>query len=191
MLDNPDPCRDGQPATPQTADGTDPHGILDPGDLQALRRADTVTVRAQDGLGSILATLTAPDGLRIYTTQQQRAFPDATGYQRHRHITLDAEIAGFDADRRWHHHTLPGAAATTIIDHAALNDVWQSIAAFLRVGDVLSLRFRADSVADPLAAHALHRDELYLLVRRGQKVWTLLLEVAVRPAEARMVTAGR
>jgi hypothetical protein len=188
MLDEPD--RDPPSRDPQTDDCPDPHGLLYAGDVQALRRADTVTVRAQDGLGSIQATLTAPDGLRIYTAPQQRAFPDAAGYQRHRRITLDADIAGFDTDRRWHDHHLPGAAATTVIDHAALNDVWQSITGFLRVGDVLRLRFRADSTHDPLSGYALHRDELHLLVQRGQRQWTFLLEVTIRPAEDRMVTPG-
>jgi hypothetical protein len=186
MLDQPQ--RDPQPCNPNTDHGgPDPHGLVYYSDVQALRRADTITVRAQDGLGSIHATLTAPDGLRIYTTQQQRALPDAAGYQRHRRITLDADIAGFDNHRRWHEQQLPGAAAATVIDHAALHEVWQSIAGFLRPGDVLRLRFRADSSHDPLSEYRLHRDELHLLVQRGRRQWTFLLEVAVRTGDNRMV----
>jgi hypothetical protein len=185
MLDEPE--RDPQPGLPHTNDGPDPHGLLYYSDIQALRRADTISVRAQDGLGSIHATLTAPDGLRIYTAQQQRAFPDTAGFVRHRRITLDADITGFDTDRRWHNQ-LPGAAAATVIDNAALNDVWQSIAAFLRPGDVLRLRFRADSSHDPLAGYPLHRDELHLLIQRGHRQWLFLLDVTVRASDNRMVT---
>jgi hypothetical protein len=187
MLDEPE--RDPQPAIPDTDDRPDPHGLLYYSDVQALRRADTITVRSQDGLGSIQATLTAPDRLRIYTAQQQRAFPDAAGFLRHRRITLDADIAGFDTDRRWHDQQLPGAAAATVIDNAALNEVWQSLAAFLRPGDVLRLRFRADSNHDPLAGYPLHRDELHLLIQRGRRQWMFLLEVTVR-SDNRMVTTA-
>lgn len=165
----------------------DPHGLLYASDLQALRRADTVTIRAQDRLGSIRATLTADGGLRIYTASQQRAFPDAAGYRRHRVITLDADIAGFDTTGHWQEHDLR-AAATLVIEHAALHEVWQSVTALLHVGDILRLRFRADSTHDPLTGTSLHRDELHLLVRRGRHQLTFLLEVAVRPTDTRMVT---
>jgi hypothetical protein len=169
---------------------SDPHGLLYACDVQALRRADTVTIHAQDDLGSIRATLTTSDRLRIYTAAQQRAFPDAAGYRRHRVITLDADIAGFDTTGHWHEHDLP-AAATLVIEHAALHDVWHTITALLHVGDVRRLRFRADSTHDPLTGTALHRDELHLLVRRGRHQWMFLLEVAVRPTHTRMVTLRR
>ncbi|GIF02000.1 hypothetical protein [Paractinoplanes rishiriensis] len=185
MLDEPE--RDPPPGIGHTDDGPDPHGLLYYSDVKALRHADTITVRAQDGLGSIQATLTAPDGLRIYTAQQQRAFPEAAGFVRHRRITVDADIAGFDSGRRWHDQ-LPGAAAATVIDTAALNDIWQSIAAFLRTGDVLRLRFRADSSHDPLSGYPLHRDELYLIIQRRHRRWMFLLDVTVRPSGNRMVT---
>lgn len=173
---------------PPDADlGPDPHGLLYASDVQALRRADTVTIHAQDGIGSIRAILSAPDGLRIYTASQQRTFPDAAGYCRHRLITLDAAVAGFDATGRWHERDL-SATAAVVIEHTALHEVWQTLTAFLRTGDVPRLRFRADSTQDRLAGAGLHRDELQLLVHRGRRQWTFLLEVAVRSADTRMVT---
>jgi hypothetical protein len=168
----------------------DPHGLLYNSDIQALRRADTVTIHAQHGLGSIRATLNAPGGLRIYTAAQQRAFPDAAGQSRHRLLTVDADIAGFDPAGHWHEHDLP-AAAHLVIEHAALHDVWLTLAAILHVGDVLRLRFRADSTHDLQISDGRHRDEVYLLVDRGRRQWTFLLEVTVRRAEQRMVTPGR
>ncbi len=60
----------------------------------------------------------------------------------------------------------------------------------LRVGDVVRLRWRADNSIDQLTAHGLHRDELRIEVRRGKRLWTFLLDVAVRPQDARMVTAA-
>jgi hypothetical protein len=168
----------------------DPHGQLYASDIQALRRADSITIHAQHGLGGIRATLNAPDGLRIYTAAQQRAFPDAAGHARHRLITVDADIAGFDPAGHWHEHDLP-AAAGLVIEHAALHDVWPTLAPALHVGDVLRLRFRADRTPDfPLGA-GWHRDELYLLVGRGRHRWTFLLEVTVRCTEQRMVTPAR
>jgi hypothetical protein len=176
---------DGEP--PDADLEPDPHGLLYLGDLQALRRADTVTIHAQDGIASIRATLNAPHGLRIYTAAEQRAFPDGAGLLRHRLITVDADIAGFDSAGRWHEHDL-GAAATLLIEHAALHEVWQTLTALLRVGDVPRLRFRADSAQDRLAGTGLHRDELHLLVHRGGRECAFLLHVTVRPASARMVT---
>lgn len=165
----------------------DPNGLLYRGDLHALRRADTITIHAQDGIASIRATVNAPHGLRIYTATEQRVFPEGAGYRRHRLITVDADIAGFDPAGRWREHDL-SATATLVIDHAALHEVWQTLTAWLRIGDVPRLRFRADSTHDGPPAAGLHRDELHLLVLRGRREWAFLLEVAVRPASTRMVT---
>jgi hypothetical protein len=58
------------------------------------------------------------------------------------------------------------------------------------VGDVLRLRWHADHNSDPLAGHCLHRDDLTIQVRRGQRLWTFLLDITVRPAHQRMVTTA-
>ncbi|MGI5239256.1 hypothetical protein [Dactylosporangium sp. CA-139066] len=104
---------------------------------------------------------------------------------------MAADIAGYDPGRRWHDHQLPGATATASIGGAPFHDVWRSIATFLRVGDIVRLRWHADTSTDQLTAHGLHRDDLHIEVRRGARVWTFLLQVSVRPPDARMITAAR
>jgi hypothetical protein len=64
----------------------------------------------------------------------------------------------------------------------------RSVAAFLRVGDVIGLHWRADNNSDQLAELGLHRDELSIVVRRGRRTWTFLLDVQVRRGPARMIS---
>lgn len=75
-----------------------------------------------------------------------------------------------------------------MIGTARFDDVWRSVAALLRVGDVLGLHWRADNNTDRLAELGLHRDELSIVVQRGRHRWTFLLDVQVRPRPARMIT---
>jgi hypothetical protein len=101
-----------------------------------------------------------------------------------------ADIAGFDTSRRWHDDQLPGATASATLAGAQLHDLWRSVAAFLRVGDAIRLCWQADNNTDQLIAHGLHRDDLHIEVRRGQRVSTFLLVVSVHQPGARMVTAA-
>jgi hypothetical protein len=169
---------------------TDPVGLLYPSDVQALCAADTVTFHTSASVGVIDACLSsAPFAQpRIYTTRQQRLFPDGDRLDRRRRIQVAADIAGFDQARRWHEHHLPGAAALTVFDTAQLHEVWQTITALLRPGDVLRLHWRADERSDALADPALHRDELRLGVTRGTRRWLFLLAVHVLPEPVRMIT---
>ncbi|WP_432830858.1 hypothetical protein [Dactylosporangium sp. CA-092794] len=166
-------------------------GQLDPNDVLALRAADTITfhtnaasvARIDAGLSS--AAFAQP---RIYTSRQQRLFPDGDRLDRRRRIQVGGAIAGFDDVRRWREHDLPGAAALAVFDAAHLHEVWRSIAALLRPGDVLRLHWRADDSSDALTDPALHRDELRLGVTRGARRWLFLLAVHVLPEPARMIT---
>lgn len=185
---------DGEPGRtePSTCDGERPRGLLFISDVQALRRAEAVSFAAADGAGSIDASLTslAGDQPRIYTAAQQRLFPDAAGRNRHRRVEVAADIAGFDEHRRWHDHQLPGATASVSLGGAQFHDVWRSVAAFVRVGDIIRLRWQADNTTDPLITRGLHRDDLHIEIRRGTRLWTFLLDVSVRPSDARTVTAA-
>lgn len=174
---------------PSTSDEENPRGLLFISDVQALRRADTVHLHAADGVGLVDAYLTslAGDEARVFTAKEQQLFPDPVGRDRRRRIEVAADIAGFDRDRRWHDHQLPGATASTVIAGADFHDVWRSAAAFLRVGDVLRLRWHAGNNTDQLTVRGLFRDELHLEVRRGKRLWTFLLDMSVRPSAARTV----
>ncbi len=170
---------------------SDPIGLLHTDDVQALRAADMVTFHTStggDGLidaGLSSAAFAQP---RIYTTRQQQLFQDGDRLDRRRRIEVGGEIAGFDPARRWHEHHLPGAAALTVLHAAHLDDVWRTITAQLRPGDVIGLHWRADEPSDALADPGLHRDELRLEVTRGARRWVFLLAVHVLPEPARMVT---
>ena len=177
--------------TDQPTTHADPVGLLYISDVQALRGADAVSFHTTgDGVARIHACLSSAafGQPRIYTARQQRLLPDADHRDRRRRIEVAADIAGFDAQRRWHEHHLPGATALTIIDAAQLDEVWRSVATFLRPGDMLRLHWRADSPTDALSDPDLHRDELCIAVTRGARRWMFLLDVQVRPDPVRMIT---
>jgi hypothetical protein len=167
-----------------------PTGLLYISDVQALQCADRVSFHCHEAQGCIHADLTTwpLTEPRIYTPKQQRLFPDPDGVDRRRRIEVDTSIVGFDHTRRWHERALPGAGAFHSIHAARLDEVWRSIVAFLRVGDVITLHWRADNTTDPVAAAGLHRDELRIGVQRGQRRWQFLVDISVSTADARMVT---
>lgn len=188
MAEQPDHDRDAGHTDP-LADHDQPRGLLYISDVQALRRAETVWLHTADGVGFIDACLTdsAGEQPRIYTAKQQQLFPDPVGRDRRRRIEVAADITGYDPQRRWHDHRLPGATAHARID--AFDEIWRTATTLLRVGDIARLHWRADNNTDQPIARGLHRDELSLIVRHGKRVSTVLLEVAIRPQATRMVTS--
>jgi hypothetical protein len=176
--------------TDPATSNSDPVGLLYPSDVQALRAADTVTFHTTAGGAWIEACLSSAAFAqpRIYTTRQQHLFPDGDRLDRRRRIAVGGDIAGFDAQRRWHEHHLPDAAALTTIHAAHLHEVWRSITALLRPSDVIRLQWRADDPTDAPGDRALHRDELRLGVTRGTRRSLFLLDVRVLPEPVRMVT---
>lgn len=182
---------DHRPRRPGTATDTEagPSGLLHIGDVQALQRAETVTMHTSSTQSWIDAGLTssAAGEPRIYTAKEQQLFPDADTLDRRRRIPVEGHIAGFDEHRRWHDRHLPGAGLTRL-ESARLNEVWRSITAFLRAGDVLRLQWHADNTTDQLVDRAVHRDEVSIGVCRGRRRWTFLLDVQIRPGPARMIT---
>jgi hypothetical protein len=160
------------------------------GDVQALRRADTVNFRSSLSGSWIDAGLESRSVAepRIYTATEQRLFPDADAVDRRRHIVVAGDIAGFDDQQRWHDRYLPGATAFASINAAEFDEVWHSIATFLRVGDAIRMHWRADNMTDSLIDPELHRDDLSIAVHRGRRRWLFLLDVQVRPGPMRMIT---
>lgn len=183
--------RQTDPDNTQPLADEDKPGLLYISDVQALRRADSVVFQVQgDGTAHIDARLTtwAHPEPRIFTATEQRLFPDSDGGNRRRRITVAATIVGFDDDRHWHEQSLPGATAFHMIHAARLDDVWCSIAAFLRVGDFLALHWRASNNTQYLNDAGLHRDELRVGISRGRRQWTFLVDVGTCPDNtARMI----
>jgi hypothetical protein len=189
MPENPRQTDPDNTRRPETAD--DERGLLYISDLQALRRADSVVFHLTgDGTAYIdahLSTVTHPEP-RIFTATEQRLFPDIDGSDRRRRIPVTAGIVGFDDKRRWHEQGLPDATASAMIHVARLDELWRSIAAFLRVGDVVSLHWWASNNNGYITQAGLHRDELRLVIRRGRRRWAFLVKVELCPDNtARMI----
>jgi hypothetical protein len=181
----------GDTPQPEADDDAQPRGLLYISDVQALKRAEAVSFHLDDGDAYIHARLTtwAYTGQRIYTAKEQQLFPDTDGAERRRRIDVDATIVGFDDDRHWHERALPGASARAAIHTARLDEVWCSIAAFLRVGDVIALHWRADNNTPYLSNAGLHRDELRIGITREKRRWVFLMDVGTSPDNtARMIT---
>jgi hypothetical protein len=65
---------------------------------------------------------------------------------------------------------------------------WSTIVSLLRVGDELGLRFVGANDSENMRSVRYHRDECYLIVKRGEKHMTFLVDVQVGPNNtARMV----
>lgn len=141
-------------------------------------------------LDALLTTWAHPQP-RIFTTAEQRLFPDTEHTDRRRRIPVIAAVVGFDDDRRWHERGLPAATAFHMIHAARLDDVWCSITAFLRARDLLTLHWRADNNNQHLRQAGLHRDELRLHLRRAKRHWTFLIEAGAGPdTTTRMIRHG-
>ncbi|MEU7874279.1 hypothetical protein [Dactylosporangium sp. NPDC049140] len=183
--------RQFEPTDDPTGDA-DPVSGLDRSDVHALQVANTVLFQTTSTGACIDACLTSAAFTepRSYETRQQRLFPDGDRLDRRRRIPVAADITGFDTNHRWHAHHLPGTAALTGIDACGLHEVWRTIVDLLRPGDVLRLHWRADATTDALTDPDLHRDELRLIVARGQRRWVFLLDVQLRPHPARMITVA-
>jgi len=131
---------DPQQTHPDHRTDADEQGRLSSSDVHALRRADSVCFHTlPDGSARIDALLTtwAHPHPRIFTTAEQRLFPDPDHTDRRRRIPVTAAIVGFNQDGHWFERGLPGATAFAMIHADRLDDVWRTLAAFLRVGDVL------------------------------------------------------
>jgi hypothetical protein len=169
----------------------DEQGRLSSSDVHALRRADSVCFHTlPDGNARIDALLTtwAHPHPRIFTTAEQRLFPEPDHSDRRHRIPVTGAIVGFNQEGHWYERGLPDATAFAMVHAARLDDIWRTIAAFLRVGDVLTLRWRASNSNQYLREAGLHRDELRLVIRRGQRDWTFLVDIATGPDNtARMI----
>jgi len=177
----PDSCHTPPEHTCQPDVDPDPRGLLYVSDVQALQLADTVVLHHRDGVGHIDAGLTtwAFAAPRIYTARQQRLFPDADGHDRRRRIKVASDVVGYADNRRWHEHGQAAATALATVHAAGLDDVWRTVAALLRTGDIIGLHWTAGNNSRGIDEAGLHTDELRLVVHRGRRRWVFLLDVRV------------
>lgn len=175
-------------------------GALTAADLASLRTADYVVFQMHQGRCAIRAGLRggyAPDGLRIYRAREQRIFPDTESYGNDRERTIPVEFsmggAGGDGESGWHYapERTPSAVAFEMIHAAQYARAWQTVAASLRVGDVVRLVWAADAGSNQATrAVGIHVDELSVTVERNGKrnAATYVVETFAGPdSSARMI----
>ena len=91
------------------------------------------------------------------------------------------------------------ASCFEMIMSAEHSEHWQTVAGFLKAGDILRLHWYADAMSNGYVedsvtnnevarGYRLHADALYLKVTRGEKRYAFLLDVSVCPSNtARMI----
>lgn len=165
-------------------------GTITRDDLEALRVADAVTFSYRPEVaGQIRVRLDSHNG-RIFTAREQRLFGDADEMGRRRAIGVQTRMYGHgqDGTTAWNLSDSANTAAYVGFQSAQYYHVWRTIASLLRVGDMLTLSWVADNNNDNLRAAGLHRDELFLVVRRGDNTLHLHLQTSVCPNNtARMI----
>lgn len=158
-------------------------------DVKALRAAEGVTFHHTRGESFIRATLNSPVSgePRVFTASQQRLFPDASGADRARTVRCRAVIADYaELDRSRRQDDL--LRSDCYVYGSPGRDTWRTVLDLLRAGDCLMLCWVAGNNNGYLDEAALYSDELFVVIRRGQRRWTFLVAHSVCPANtARMI----
>jgi len=164
-------------------------------DIAALRNADSVTFHHFDGRSLIRAHIRwIRDSTPVYTAAQQRMYPSPdqhNGRERSREIATDAKLHGYKADGcdAWHGGDSPKASAFHM--EFSMTAELRTIAELLHADDILTLEWTANNDNENNKSVGWHRDELRLIVRRGARVMTFLIDVYVGPDNsARMIRQG-
>lgn len=154
-------------------------------DIEALRRATTVSFHAGPNLIGgwgmyIRATWESGRAPTVKTkdlfpTDHYPEFAKPERYERERVIVTQTDPVRYDA--------------FAMVHSSQYSNRWQTIAAFLRKGDIVGLVWRPDyGTNDYLRQHRLHADELHLVIARGKKNYTFCVATSVTPENtARMV----
>jgi hypothetical protein len=156
-------------------------------DITALRTADYVSFHQYDGIGKIVANAHGRGEQRIYTAREQKLFPTASHLDRSRVMVVDSAMHGYTSDDEYFGGRKDGRAYASV-STPSMSDHWQTLVSLLRAGDVLTLRWSASNNTDNHKSVGFHADELRVLVRRGDKVLTFLVDYSVGPYNsARMI----
>lgn len=155
-------------------------------DVKAMRTADSVSFH-----------FTRSEGSTIRATKRVKKPGPFDDRERHHEVQTGTSFNGF------HESGLRVATDNAIcfemIMSAEYCEVWQTVVAFLKPGDVLRLNWYADAMTSGYVKESvttvegsrgcnLHADALYLRVQRGEKRFAFLLDVSVCPSNtARMI----
>ena len=171
-------------------------GTLSAEDVKAIQKADGVVLRIYEGRATLEVDLDGgwSDSPRVFTAAEQRLFPqtDSPLGGRRRVIVVDSAISGYTTPDASLASYGPGASAFEMIHSAKYSDTWLTIAALIRVGDYVRLRFNADGHSNEITQKAgLHVDTASVEIVRPNKR-PLVFHVATRVGydnSARMIQA--
>lgn len=166
-------------------------------DVAALRASDDVSFHTHDGKAFVRVYLRVyGEGAPVFTVKQQRLYPEAGPFgDRGRQRTIPCEHRAYGYGRRagegyparqgWNSEHIPGYAAYA---SWVKREVWGTVSGLLRPGDRLTLSWVADNNNHHLDRADLHQDELHVVVHRGERKMTFLLNTSVCAGNsARMV----
>lgn len=139
----------------------DPFEALTKDDLKALRTADSVTFsHGSDG--------------RHYVRGIRRLTVDGFETEVRREIRVPSNIRSYDSDRKRSY-----GHAFEMINSAQYDDDWKTVVSLLRTGDELALLWYAGNSNAYVSDANLRRDELRLIVNRGNRRLSFLIDVSV------------
>lgn len=134
-------------------------------ELRALRNADDIVFRFFNGKHTI-------EPIR-------RADHSDTGFEQR----IEIEVGGSVENLDWH-STAVVTSGFEMVNASQFNKEMRTIVGFLKVGDVLELKWVANNNSENMVRAGLVADELRLEVRRGKKVFYFNLEYSITPANS-------
>lgn len=156
-------------------------------DVKALRQADTVSFHFTRGAGSGIVA------------RKRVKNPGPFG-DREREHEVAAGAAFNGAHESGDRVGTENANCHAMVMSAQVDECWQTVAAFLKPGDVLRLNWYADAMTNGYlegaavrpghhaAGQTLHADALYLRITRGERRFAFLIDVEICPSNtARMI----
>jgi hypothetical protein len=166
--------------------------VLDDDAVAALRCCDAVDFHHTKAVRFIRATLDAIPSSRVYTSREQRLFPevrDTGAGDRARIIPVVSSVHGFSErndGETWTRDEARDVTCSALISSAHLNPLWPTLAATIRRGDVLHLLWTANDDTELLRSAGLRQDYLRLRVIRGERELTFGVIDQVGPANSVM-----
>lgn len=161
-------------------------GTITAEDLAALRSADSITFHLFRDTFYIRCHVRGDWGgtPRIWTVKEQHLFPTTDSIMsgdRERRIDVAGTCTGYgygeDGDRQGAWSYSNSTTAFVSLSSAQYDDEWNTIKGLLKVGDVLTLIFRADAHSAPVHhAAGFHGDVCQLAIVRGNRKMTFRLD---------------
>ena len=145
-------------------------------DLKAMRKAETVHFHTHQGRSWLVVELQNYGLTRVYTAAEQILFPDVRKYgaDRSREIPVSTQRLEDYSGREGDYHAFASYCP---------REVWATIVAALRPGDVLGFHWVASNNSDNMTRVGYHHDQLRLIAsdthgdRKNNRTWIVADQV--------------